>query len=300
MSDSLPAQLRARAHYKDGPQVEDEGKANGSASMTEEDPNGNSEVSRVGGQFRPRWGPSHQGAKELANLYSTNKRRQEVLAICVATLLFTVDLVFLLSILHKTPATTILAAGILGMATADFLSGLVHWCADTWGSVDIPILGKNFIRPFREHHIDPTSITRHDFVETNGDNLTLSIPPLVYLTTSLLTSTSTQVVESSFRIYYIFLLTTSIALTNQIHKWSHTYFGLPHWVTILQKCHLILPRRHHRTHHVSPHETYYCITTGWLNKPLEIIGFWRRLEQLISRVTGSVPRSDDFKWAHRS
>ena len=52
MSDSLPAQLRAKAHYKDGPQGEDEGKANGSASMTEEDPNGNSEVSRVGGQFR--------------------------------------------------------------------------------------------------------------------------------------------------------------------------------------------------------------------------------------------------------
>jgi len=251
-------------------------------------------------EFRPRWGPSHQGAKELANLYSNNKRRQEVLAISVAGSLFLVDLVILLSFVHRASLWTVLTAGVAGITTADFLSGLVHWFADTWGSVDIPVLGKNFIRPFREHHIDPTSITRHDFVETNGDNLTLSIPLLVYLTYSLLSSDSSQIAEASFRIYYIFLLTLFIALTNQIHKWSHTYFGLPSWVKMLQSCHLILPRRHHRTHHVSPHETYYCITTGWLNKPLEMIGFWRRLESVISLLTGCVPRSDDFKWAKKT
>ena len=85
----------------------------------------------------------------------------------------------------------------------------------------------------------------------------------------------------------------------QIHKWSHTYFGLPWYVTLLQDSRVILPRRHHRIHHVAPHDTYYCITTGWLDWPLERLGFWSRLESAVRWSTGAVPRADDMRWAQK-
>ncbi|XP_074144686.1 plasmanylethanolamine desaturase 1 isoform X2 [Sminthopsis crassicaudata] len=206
-----------------------------------------------------RWGAQHAGARELAQLYS--------------------------------PVT--------GALIADFLSGLVHWGADTWGSVELPVVGKAFIRPFREHHIDPTAITRHDFIETNGDNCLVTLLPLVNMAYKFNTLSPDELYQLYPWECFVFCLVIFGTFTNQIHKWSHTYVGLPRWVTFLQDWHIILPRKHHRIHHVSPHETYFCITTGWLNYPLEKIGFWRRLEDIVQGLTGEKPRADDMKWAQK-
>jgi ubiquitin-conjugating enzyme E2 variant len=86
-----------------------------------------------------------------------------------------------------------------------------------------------------------------------------------------------------------------VMMTNQIHKWSHLDADqTPGILKTLQKWHLILPPDHHQIHHTAPFDTYYSITTGWLNWPLAKIGFYRHLERLITAVTGIIPRKDDI------
>uniref|UniRef100_A0A673XK91 Plasmanylethanolamine desaturase 1 n=1 Tax=Salmo trutta TaxID=8032 RepID=A0A673XK91_SALTR len=246
-------------------------------------------------------GQDLQSAREIANLYSPGKRCQEWISVVLCFSLIAFNFCHLLALFHLGHMWYILLGIVAGILTADFASGLVHWGADTWGSVELPIFGKAFIRAFREHHIDPTAITRHDFIETNGDNCMLTLIPLAHMAFNFLTFSPAELCHNYPWHCYVMALAIFITLTNQIHKWSHTYFGLPGWVVFLQNCHIILPRKHHRIHHVSPHETYFCITTGQLAElsPREL-GFWSKLEDLTQSVTGEKPRSDDLKWAHKT
>ena len=147
--------------------------------------------------------------------------------------------------------------------------------------------------------MDPTALTRHDIIETNGDNCLVTLPALCYMVYKHLTIDRVALRDHCAWDWYIFALAIFTALTNQIHKWSHTYFGLPRWVIFLQDYMIILPRNNHRMHHIAPHETYFCITTGWLNYPLEVIRFWSTLEWCITKVTGHKPRSDDMMWTKK-
>eukprot|EP00794_Sanderia_malayensis_P018861 gene18861-20761_t len=232
----------------------------------------------------------------LATGYTPGKRRLEIFSITTATILIIIYFVQLVLNCPNTSLKSLFFAIFLGILTADFLSGLVHWGADSWGSIEIPIVGKAFIRPFREHHVDPTAITRHDVIETNGDNCLLIIMPFAIQACRYFACPAESLKGSYFWDVYLFALGVFVTLTNQFHKWSHTYFGLPKFVRILQDLHVILPIKHHRVHHVAPHETYFCITTGWLNYPLERIRFWSSLEWLIEKSSGYKPRVDDLNW----
>ncbi|CAF2674101.1 unnamed protein product [Rotaria sp. Silwood2] len=265
-------------------------------SMPEDDPNGNT----LHDAREIRWGPQHAGAKILAGQYTKEKRIQEIISIILCIIFMVYNFFYICRYFDMRNWYLIIPSALLGILTADLASGIVHWSADTWGSVDMPFIGRNFLRPFREHHIDPTSITRHDFIETNGDNFAVTVPYLLYMTYKFTYWNDTDI----RRIYnfevYMFLLAIFVSMTNQFHKWSHTYFGLPSYIVFLQRYHIILPRKHHRLHHVVPHDTYFCITTGWLNWPLEMIQFWSRLESIVEKYTGAKPRSDDFAWAQKT
>jgi ubiquitin-conjugating enzyme E2 variant len=180
----------------------------------------------------------------------------------------------------------VLCAVLLAYVTADFLSGLVHWLGDTWGSPDVPLFGPSLIRPFREHHIDQTAITRHDFVETNGANCLISLPAAVG---SLLVPLEGGNQVALFAATFFGSLMFWIFATNQFHKWAHLEKPAPP-IRWLQRVRLILPPDHHAIHHAWPFSQYYCITVGWLNWPLMKLRFFPLLENMVSSTCGAVPR----------
>ncbi|KAL6067130.1 Ubiquitin-conjugating enzyme variant Kua [Balamuthia mandrillaris] len=246
--------------------------------------------------FKDRTQKRKRNAAFLASHYSAGKQRlDKVVAACYLLFFAKLSYHLLLTMNSLNNVLTFLIAAPFAALLADFASGMLHWACDTWGYLDTPLVGKNLIRSFREHHVDPTAITRHPFFETNGNSLLVTIPVVILLSLNPPSNPSGQ-----FDLYFSFksflaVFTLLISFTNQFHKWAHTH--RPPWlVRQLQNYHLILRPQCHQKHHFSPYDRDYCITTGWLNPFLQAIGFWQRLEALVSWLTGAKPREDDYLW----
>ena len=229
----------------------------------------------------------HRDRKALREGYSPAVRRFEIASIALYCCAMGWFLWGLLPLVGTYP-WLMASAFMFGFVLADFVSGIVHWAADTWGSPDMPVIGQALIRPFREHHVDQKEITRHDFIETNGNNCFISIGPAVC--GALLPLDDALNV---FAATAIFSVTLWVLFTNQFHKWSHLDVR-PRWVDLLQRLNLALPPDHHAVHHSAPFAKYYCITVGWLNEPLHRLRFFQTLEWVITATTGVVPREDDI------
>lgn len=180
---------------------------------------------------------------------------------------------------------------LLAAAAADFVSGLVHWFADTWGSERMPVLGPRLLRPFRVHHLNPGDLLERNFIDTNGD---VAFGALPFLAGALLVPLEEEFLQA----LAVFLggFGACALPTNQIHKWAH-HPDPPAPVRWLQHLGLILGHTGHDQHHCAPHATHYCITTGWCNRPLSAIGFFPALEWLITKLTGAQPRHEDLALA---
>ena len=174
---------------------------------------------------------------------------------------------------------------LLAYLAADLISGFVHFLADNFGSADTPIIGPGFVGPFREHHIDPKGITRHDFIDTNGNNSLVSNPFMVLAW--LAVPIGTTFVGYLFGAFFLFLC-LGVFVTNQFHKWAHAD-APPSFAGWLQRRGIILSKEHHDVHHESPYDTYYCITVGVWNPLLDRNRFFERTERVIRYV---VPGTD--------
>ena len=169
-------------------------------------------------------------------------------------------------------------AVVAGWAFADFGSGLVHFACDRFGREDTPLLGPAVIRPFREHHRDPSEITTHGFVELSGNNA-LALTPLLAASGGLAPSFGEALLPSAA---FSWLISASLGLftTNQIHRWAHMT-GPPRIARALRRLRLAISAEAHARHHTGAHDVAFCITSDWCNAWLDRARVWARIERAV-------------------
>lgn len=175
------------------------------------------------------------------------------------------------------------AGAFAGYLLADFVAGAVHWIADRHFDPESPAIGPMLIAPFRAHHDDPLSITRHDFFEVLGNNALVAIPAAVALTWAPAPSGAL----GHFAVALALAGLLAAVLTNLFHAWAHDPKPPPvaRW---LQARGLVLTAARHARHHRGAHDRAYCVTSGWLNPLLDATRFFARLDACIARL-GRIP-----------
>lgn len=201
------------------------------------------------------------GARTMNGNYSKGQRVLEYAAIGMFMLLLGWGLWRLAAAAEPRLVPILLVVVPAAWLATELLSGVLHWVLDSWGSVHTPVIGKSFIRPFREHHVDPQAMTRHDFVETHGASCVAALPFLALASLMPLDGLALQALQT-----FLVSLAFGALATNQCHKWAHMdEADTPRIVRWAQRRRLVLPRRHHQLHHTPPFDSHYCMSCGWLN-----------------------------------
>jgi len=210
-------------------------------------------------------------------------------AIVLAVALWTLSGLRLAAALAPGDVPFALAGLLLGALVADALTGLVHWACDTWGDERTPWLGPTLIHAFREHHAAPLEMLDSDWTSTNREpGLAAAVALLLLSLPACQRALEGHVLASAFLCSFVFYG----AAANQLHLWAHDP-DAPRLVRWAQRRGLVLSPERHARHHRAPHTSAYCISTGWLDPLLDRTGFWRWLERLVSRLTGSAARAGD-------
>ena len=155
-------------------------------------------------------------------------------------------------------AGLIIVLVLAAYAVADLASGIVHFLLDNFGSPDTPVIGQKFVKPFRDHHVDPMAMTQGDFIAVNADNVFVCLPVIVPAFFFLDTGTH------PYGGVFIVGLVAGVIMTNQLHKWAHMP-TVPRLVAAAQRSGVVLSKEHHSVHHSGAYDSNYCITWGHLD-----------------------------------
>jgi ubiquitin-conjugating enzyme E2 variant len=172
----------------------------------------------------------------------------------------------------------LVVALVLGVLAADFISGCLHWFADTFFAEDTPLIGRTLIESFREHHRDPLAMTRRSFLRMSHANVVATSVMLVAVWCLRVVAPSPD--PSVFTDAFIMSLACALWWTNQFHKWAHLP-RVPRAVAWLQASGLILSPARHARHHAASHGREFCVTTGWLNPLLDGAQVFTAAERVI-------------------
>jgi hypothetical protein len=182
---------------------------------------------------------------------------------------------------HAPGQAVVLGLVVLPIAyfCADFLTGIIHWICDSFGSSTTPVWGPCLVAPFRRHHNAPRDITRISLAENLGASALVGTAVLWLWSPEPSVDTQTQF-ASLLKLWIVVFA----VLSNLFHRWAHwPQERKPPWMRRLQAWRFILNSQDHLVHHRKPYRRNYCILCGWAN-PLSNAVPWHRLEWLLSRL----------------
>lgn len=173
---------------------------------------------------------------------------------------------------------TVFMGALAAFCIADFMSGLIHWLADHYGDRNMPILGRLFIGPFRDHHDDPEALLRQDWIELLEGSAFLGLPLSVAL---FLMHVSGSPLLPSVVVITLTLVPIFGAFAVAAHRWAHAA-SVPIPAKVLHAAGLLIKPHSHTIHHRGDHTSHFCILSGWCNPFLN--GFISCLKALSSRA----------------
>ncbi|HEV8112311.1 MAG TPA: fatty acid desaturase CarF family protein [Planctomycetota bacterium] len=170
----------------------------------------------------------------------------------------------------------------LALLAADFVSGLVHWSEDTFGTESTPILGPWIVVPNVLHHRDAGAFLSKGWLASSWD---LALGGLVIVVGAFLAGHLGPGVV---------VFAVAGANANEIHKWNHARSRAPLVARFLWATGIMQRPVEHARHHAGDKNTAYCVLTPFVNPVLDALGFWRAIERVVVPIFGA-PRREDLR-----